>query len=161
MCVVQTFAFYGVSPSEVVQTNNKYFISPATDRYESDRSGDIYTKSDQEHILRVVQSAYFFTIIITQAIHIWTIRHSTHSVFSPQLLENRRTVLGVAVAVSVGLVAVYTPGVQTFVSSYNPPSLVLLQGAGLACVAIVGWTELRKHVLRAHPSSWLACKFRM
>lgn len=154
------FAFYGVTASEVIQTNNKYFIAPATDQYESD-SGDIYTASDQEHVLRVVQSSYFLTIIICQAFHVWTVRHSHHSVFSFTLLSNRLTIVGVVVAVCVGLAVVYTPGFQNFVASYNPPSLVLLQGSALAVLSIVVWSEFRKYVMRNYYSSWMARAFRM
>lgn len=149
------FQFYGLSASDVVNTNNSYF--PAAD------SNDIYKTSDdreydegkQNHILFVVQAAWYMGIVVGQASHVFVCRTSTVSIFEHGVFTNNITNIGVVVAIALGCFIVYTPGLQDIVQSRNPFSLHILYCALLNFVAHWSTTEARKYMTRNYPEMWL------
>jgi sodium/potassium-transporting ATPase subunit alpha len=148
------FNYYGISASDLGTVNNKYFPSPDGVSYTS-HSGDVFSHHDQKHILAIAQGSWFLMVVIGQAIHIWTCRTVKTSIFVHGLFTNMVTNFGVFIALCLGLIVVYMPGVQTVSMSYNPPSLTMLYGSLICFVVMFSWTELRKYLIRTTESSSL------
>jgi magnesium-transporting ATPase (P-type) len=86
-------------------------------------------------------------IVIGQAVHIWTCRTLTSSLFRHGFFSNIWTVYGVFVALSIGIFLVYCPGVQSVVMAGDPPSLLILYGALSSIALIIPFTEGRKYLM--------------
>jgi magnesium-transporting ATPase (P-type) len=93
-------------------------------------------------------------IVIGQAVHIWACRTLTSSIFAHGFFTNYFTSIGVAIALSVAVLIVYCPGIQTVVMAYNPPSLFVLYGALVSLACLIPLTEGRKWLLRNCSSQW-------
>ena len=87
-------------------------------------------------------------IVIAQAVHIFACRTLRVSIFEQGMLTNYFTLGAFLIALFLGVFIVYTPGIQTIVMAYNPPSLIMLFGSLIAIVAILGYTEVRKLLIR-------------
>ena len=152
----QTFAFYGVSAKDLFTNNNLYFPSAdgKSDFHTSDGTGRIHSPDDQNHILYVVQAAWYLMIVIGQACNIWLCRTSTTSIFVHGMFTNAKTNFGVVIALCLGCFVIYTPGVRDITTSQNPISLVILYATLLSgsCLWIV--SEGRKYFTRTYPDHW-------
>jgi sodium/potassium-transporting ATPase subunit alpha len=147
------FSFYGITAHDLGTVNNLYFPSPSHSSYTS-HSGTIYSYQEQKHILAIAQGSWFLMIVIGQAIHIWTCRTIKTSIFTHGLFTNYKTNIAVIIALCIGMIVVYVPGIQLVTMAYNPPSLIMLYGTLIAIVALFGWTEYRKYLIRnSDPSS--------
>jgi magnesium-transporting ATPase (P-type) len=113
----------------------------------------VYSKEDQKRILAVAQGSWYLMIVICQAVHIWTCRTTKISIFKHGLFTNSKTNVGVLVALCLGVFVVYTPGIQSIVLAYNPPSLPLLYGALVSIACLFPFTEGRKWFIRNYPES--------
>eukprot|EP01041_Mallomonas_annulata_P001802 gene1802-3499_t len=151
-----TFRQYGLTAQEVMSTNNKYFIRPVQPHQQDyiTRSGIVYDKYEQRDILLVVQSAWFLSVVIGQACHIWVCRTNITSIFQHGIFSNKFTNIGVILAIGLGCFVVYLPPLQNIVNSRNPPSLILFYAALLNFVALWSFTEGRKLFSRTYPQHW-------
>lgn len=113
----------------------------------------MYTPTDQKHILAIAQGSWYMMIVIGQAVHIWTCRTTKISLFQHGFFSNPKTNMAVIVALALGIIVVYTPGIQDIVMAYNPHSLPLLYGALLSAGCFFILTEGRKWLLRNHPET--------
>lgn len=91
-------------------------------------------------------------IVIGQAVHIWTCRTTKISLFQHGIFTNAKTNYAVLIALALGIIVVYTPGIQDIVMAYNPHSLPLLYGALLSAGCFLTLTEGRKWILRHYPA---------
>lgn len=87
-------------------------------------------------------------IVIGQAVHIWTCRTTKVSLFTHGIFTNQQTNIAVVVAVCLGILVTYTPGIQYVVSADNPHSLPLLYGALISIGIFFVVTEGRKYIAR-------------
>jgi len=149
------FQYHGVSAHDLATTNNKYFVANPDHSFITHK-GDEISPHDQEHILAIAQGAWYLTVVICQAVHIWTCRTSTISIFSHGIFGNMKTNISFIVALGLGVLVVYTPGIQSVVLSYNVPSLLMLYVGLIAFGSIWGFTELRKFIVRNYPHSSIA-----
>ena len=152
----KVFAFYGVSASDLFANDNKFFPSEDDEYFHTtDGSGRILSPSEQDHVLAVVQGTWFLMIVVGQALNVWMCRTSLTSIFEHGLFTNSKTNYGVAFAVSLGCLFVYTPGLQDFTEADNPPSLIIFYASLL--VGSVLWinAEGRKYFTRKYPDNWL------
>lgn len=150
------FQFYGLSASDVVNTNNSYFpAAPDSNDIYKTSDGRVYDEGKQNHILFVVQAAWYMGIVVGQASHVFVCRTSTVSIFEHGVFTNNITNIGVVVAIALGCFVVYTPGLQDIVQSRNPFSLHILYCALLNFVAHWSTTEARKYMTRNYPEMWL------
>jgi sodium/potassium-transporting ATPase subunit alpha len=150
----RTFAYYGVTPQDVVDNNNKYFPKTAGLNFVTS-DGDIYNGQDQKYILQVVQTGWFLMIVIGQAAHVWVCRTTTVSIFEHGIFTNKVTNYGVIIAIAMGCFVSYCPGITYVVGAQNPLSLELLYGALWVTAALWSYTEARKWFTRAYPKYWL------
>jgi magnesium-transporting ATPase (P-type) len=149
----QVFASYGLTFTDLAHTGNNYFTSYPLGPY-TNSNGQTFSVSEQNHILSIGQGTWFLMIVIGQAVHIWACRTLTSSIFCHGFFTNYWTGIGVGFALSVGVLIVYCPGIQTVVMAYNPPSLIILYGALVSVACIIPLTEGRKWLLRNCSSQW-------
>jgi sodium/potassium-transporting ATPase subunit alpha len=142
----QVFSSYGLTFENLAKTNNQYFTANPIGPY-SATDGKEFSPSEQKNILDVTQGSWFLMIVIGQAVHIWTCRTLTSSLFHHGFFTNIWTIFGVFIALCIGIFLVYCPGVQDVVMARNPPSLVILYGALLSIALIIPFTEGRKYLL--------------
>lgn len=160
-----TFGLYGVTPEQLFANNNTYFTG-SSDQNNFYPKGSVssqtgfntntqfFTSDEQNNILAVVQGSWFLMIVCGQASHVWVCRTCTVSIFEHGLLKNRVTNFGVVIAIGLGCLVTYTPGIQGIVGSSNPYSLFILYGSLLAAGIFWPFTELRKYITRNYPSHW-------
>jgi len=145
------FKSYHISFKDLASTKNDYFNSLPKGDFESD-SGHTFTKDDQKHILAIAQGSWYLMVVIGQAVHIWTCRTIKVSLFDHGVFTNKQTNIAVVVAVCLGIIVTYTPGIQSIVLAYNPQSLPIFYGALLSVGCFFGLTEGRKYIARNYPS---------
>jgi magnesium-transporting ATPase (P-type) len=152
--LVQVFSAYDLTFTDLAKTKNNYFTSAPTGSFTS-AAGDVYSVHEQKHILAIAQGSWYLMIVIGQAVHIWACRTTKISLFQHGVFTNRKTNVAVVVALCLGIIVVYTPGIQSVVMAYNPHSLPLLYGALLSAACFFVLTEGRKWLLRNFPNtSW-------
>lgn len=149
---ILTFESFGISVEQIFRNNNRYFNGDVyNDDVIASLTGETLDSSQQSHILSVVQGGWFLMIVCGQATHIWLCRTTTVSVFTHGVFSNRVTNVGVLVAIGLGCLVVYTPGLQTVVHAQPPDSLLILY-ASLAVAAVLWtFTEGRKFITRNYP----------
>jgi sodium/potassium-transporting ATPase subunit alpha len=148
------FRRYGVTPQDLFNNNDRYFPSQ-DDRVFVVGDGRIYDKDDQQHILAVIQTGWFMMIWIGQAAHIWCCRTTTISIFEHGFFSNQVTNYGVLIAIGLGCLVAYCPGIRMIVQSANPFSLDILYAALLVWGTLWIYTETRKWFTRTYPEHWL------
>jgi len=134
----QTYDLYSVSGYQVFANDNQHFPS----RDGSSVGG--LDPAEQREVLGAVQATWFLTLVITQAVHSFTCKTRTKSIFSHGLLTNPYLVAGSGIAVAIACFVVYTPGVQDIVSAGEIDSILMLYAALLATAALWSFTEARK-----------------
>ncbi len=104
-----------------------------------------FTSDDQLQILHRVQSAYFLSIVIIQAFHIFQIRARTSSILQRGIFGNWRLVFGVIIANCIALAVVFLHVVQLdFLNTENPPVDAITFGCIVAVILIYAYNEWRK-----------------
>ncbi len=151
----RAFSRYGVTAQDLFDNNNKYF--PYTDYIfrTQDGSGRAYDEDDQAYILRVVQTGWYILIWAGQAAHLWTCRTTTVSIFEHGFFANEVANYGVFIAMGLGLIVSYVPGIREIVGSANPFSLEILYASIMMWGILWIFTEARKWLTRSHPTHWL------
>ncbi len=151
----RAFGRYGVTAQDLFDNNNKYF--PYTDYIfrTQDGSGRAYDEDDQAYILRVVQTGWYILIWAGQAAHLWTCRTTTVSIFEHGFFANEVANYGVFIAMGLGLIVSYVPGIREIVGSANPFSLEIFYASIMMWGILWIFTEARKWLTRSHPTHWL------
>ena len=145
----EVFYFYGFTPSFIIQHGANYFREDSEDVsiYTSANpyTPITYTSEQQNHILHRVQSAYFLTIIITQAFHIFQIRARTTAVWERGFTGNKRVLFGICTSLLIGFSVVYIhiPRYAVFETEF-PPASSFVEGVTISTVLIYSYNELRK-----------------
>ncbi len=152
----RAFAFYGVTAQDLFSNNNKFFPPPDNSHFcTSDGSGRCYSRNEQMRILRIVQGAWYLMIVCGQAAHVWVCRTDTVSIFSHGVFSNKVTNYGVVIAILLGCLVTYSPGIQTIVNSGNPFQLDILYASILVGGILWVGTEARKWYTRNYPEHWM------
>ena len=145
-----TYNAYGVTASDVFKNSNSHFPS---------RDGSFtlgLSPSEQDEVLAAVQATWFLTLVISQAVHSFTCRTRTRSIFAHGLFSNIYLLIGSSIAVGLGCFIVYTPGLKDIVSAGEIDSLLMLYSALIALGGLWTFTEVRKAWTRAYGPNWLA-----
>jgi magnesium-transporting ATPase (P-type) len=154
MVYFRIFGFYGVSAHDLFTNNNRYFpASSESDRFQTS-DGRNYSLAEQAKILAVVQGAWYLMIVTSQAAHVFVCRTTTMSIFQHGVFSNKYTNWGVLLAIGMGCLVVYTPGIQEIVTARDPMQLEILYASLAGGAAIWIATELRKWYTRSYPESW-------
>lgn len=153
----RVFQRYGVSPQELFDNNNRYFpsLDGESSFHTTDGSGRVYSPDDQNYILAVVQTGWYIMIWAGQAAHVWVCRTTTVSIFEHGFWDNSVCNYGVFIAIGLGCLVSYTPGIRVIVGSANPFSLEILYASLLVWGVFWIFTEWRKWVTRNYPESWV------
>lgn len=154
----RAFSHFGVSPQDVMSSDNRYFPQESDDQVFISDSGEHMGHRDQLHVLQSVQTAWFLTIVIGQAAHVWVCRTTTVSIFKHGFFSNSVTNYGVVVAIAMAVLVVHCPGI-IYVVGARPPladiSLTLFYAALWVTAALWSYTEGRKWFTRTYPTHWL------
>ena len=148
----RSFAFYDVPSEAVWGNNNKYF--PKNFGNFVTPSGNVYNGKEQQHILNVVRTGWFLTIVAGQAAHVWFARTSTMSLFEHGVFKNKVTNYGVCIAVCLGIFVAYTPGIRYVVASANPISLEIFYASLFMTWGLFSFNEGRKWITRNYPKDF-------
>ena len=149
------FNFYGVTAHDLFANNNKCFPQVDGNQFVThDGSGRVYNQADQEHIMLIIQGAYYLMIVTCQAGHVWVCRTCTVSIFDHGVFSNTLTNYGVVIALLLGIFVVYTPGLQDIVGARDPFSLEILYASLLSAGILWIGTEARKWFTRSYPDNW-------
>ena len=112
----------------------------------------MFTPDDQNTILFQLQSSWYLMIVAGQAAHIWVARTCTVSIFEHGLFGNMHVNMAVIIALALGCVVTYVPGISYIVQSGGPQSqLDILYASLMISGALWGWSEGRKWFTRSHP----------
>jgi magnesium-transporting ATPase (P-type) len=144
------FSYFGITAKEVRELDNRFFSDYPIGDYLAD-NGKVYTIERQHQIMRVIHGTYYLTIVTCQACHIWTCRTMTMSIFEHGVFSNAYTNFGVPISLALGFAVVYFPPLQYMDGSGGAIISAVLVVTGFCFVALWGWSELRKWVLRAYP----------
>ena len=147
------FERYGVSGHDLFANNNKYFPSANNDNFVTS-SGTVYSPHDQNHILYVIQGAWYLQIVCCQATHLMFARTTTVSIFQHGFFCNMKSNIGIFIAICLGCFVVYTPGVEYVVSSAHPFSVDIFEATLISAFLFLVTTEARKWYSRTYPLSW-------
>jgi sodium/potassium-transporting ATPase subunit alpha len=159
----QAFNHYGFSPEFIATKGHNYFHEDSPDvvmdiRYNEEPTDDVigefngyhrtYTSEEQLQILHRVQSAYFLSIIAIQAMHIFQVRARTTSILSRGVVENWRLIIGVCIALSIGLGVTFLHIERLeFFETENPPADAIIYGVCISVGLLYAFNEIRKFCL--------------
>ncbi|KAG5186318.1 hypothetical protein JKP88DRAFT_256400 [Tribonema minus] len=140
------FNHYGVPPSSLMGAAPEFFPATNGDTFEAD--GKTFSPGRQEDILNSVQSAYYFTIAITQFFTAYILKATDPNPFcSPKAWVNKWTYLAMVFSTAIAFFVTFTPGVQTVLGSNNFPlwALPVAFAGGLVHVA---FEAVKRFVMR-------------
>jgi sodium/potassium-transporting ATPase subunit alpha len=115
-------------------------------------SGRTFTAAQQVEIYHAGVAAYFLTVILCQAVHVFLCKTRLSSVFTHPIFRNTTTLYGVAVAVAVAAFCIYVPVVNNFLLMTYLPVWCWTPFLVFALFAIVE-TETVKYCARRWPDS--------
>ena len=92
------FSGYGISGSDLLSQNKRYFPSFDGRDYIAPSSGSTLTADQQLDTLHQVYAAWFTVTVAGQAVHTWFVRTTTVSIFEHGFFCNRYLNTGVLVA---------------------------------------------------------------
>jgi len=148
----QIFQKYGVSTEELFENDNNYFTTSPIGIYTS-KDGRVYSKDEQRRILDLAQGSWFLMLVCCQSVHIWVCRTTTVSILKHGIFTNYITIFGVIVSIVISCLIAYLPALQVLLQCGPPPSIYIFVGSIISLLLLWGWSEMRKFIIRAFPSS--------
>jgi len=161
-----TFRKYGVRSYDLFANNNKFFPSAGGDpdgewfclrpQAVSDyhmTPGTCYSPHKQNDILFHVYAAWYISIVVGQACHIWNVRTRTVSIFVHGFFTNKVTNLAVPISLALGCFVIYCPGIVDVVLARRVFSLPILYVALIEAFAFFTFAEGRKFLTRNFPTN--------
>ncbi|EGD77433.1 sodium/potassium-transporting ATPase subunit alpha [Salpingoeca rosetta] len=140
LAYVHVFSSHGLTLGDVFLKGDNHFRANPDPLCLSD--GRCFTPAQQEEIAGQATAAWYMTLILGQAVHLWVIKSGRVSIFRTNPLNNIVAVYGAIVAVCIMLILVYVPGLQVFVGARTPEGITwvffLIAAAGL-----IAYTELK------------------
>jgi magnesium-transporting ATPase (P-type) len=110
---------------------------------------------EQYRILREAHAAWYVTLILSQAVHIFCCKTRVVSIFRHGPFRNRKTIYGLMVSFTVGCILVFVPKVNDLFSAAPPPGLCWIPWFVFG-LWVVGYTEWTKSCARRKPEGWVA-----
>lgn len=101
-------------------------------------------------ILYRIQTAWYIMIVIGQVSHLFNACTRLVSIFEYGLFTNQTANYGIIVALFLGLMVIYCPGIVDIVGCCDALSLEILLGDG----ALLGYCEGRILFTRTYPTHW-------
>jgi magnesium-transporting ATPase (P-type) len=150
------FIYYGV-PRSYVAYHRELWTTDSPSITLDD--GTVLTGEDQSIIYRRAVAAYFLTLVLCQAVHIFLCKTRLVSITQHPIFRNRWTIYGVAFSLLVAVLAIYVPEVNKLFGAYYLPGIWWTPFLSFAVVAIA-YTEWYKWRARVNPTGrvarWLA-----
>jgi magnesium-transporting ATPase (P-type) len=142
------FNHYGIKRNELWGAAPQYFPAENDDAVFETSAGELISPERQDEILASVQSAYYFTIAITQFFTAYILKATDHNVWcSPAAWRNKWTYLAMVLSTAIAFFVTFTPGVQTVLGSNTFPlwALAVAAAGGFLHVCFEG---VKRIVLR-------------
>ena len=150
-CLLNTASTFWANPPSIGSAT--FFNSGAT--YVGPQCGPPLSPDGQVALYQQSVSAWYLTIVLCQAGHVWVCKTRLNSIFDHPMFRNYMTAVGVVVAVLIAAFCIYTPGVQTFF--YTGPLAGQIWPCALVFWAfILAYTEIVKYCTRKHPTCFAA-----
>jgi magnesium-transporting ATPase (P-type) len=105
------FSWYGV-PVEFVGFHRELWQSTSPTLVAD--NGRTFTADQQVTIYRTGVAAYFLTLVLCQAVHVFLAKTRVSSVFTHPIFANRTTLVGVGAALCIASFVIYVPAVNYF-----------------------------------------------
>jgi len=151
-CLLNTASTFWANPPSIGGSAT-FFNSGAT--YVGPQCGPPLSPDGQVALYQQSVSAWYLTIVLCQAGHVWVCKTRLNSIFDHPMFRNYMTAVGVVVAVLIAAFCIYTPGVQTFF--YTGPLAGQIWPCALVFWAfILAYTEIVKYCTRKHPTCFAA-----
>jgi magnesium-transporting ATPase (P-type) len=149
VCILAFFTVFishGV-PSNYVSYHRDLWqeSSPTTDF----GSGLVLTGPEQATIYHRGVSAYFLTLVLCQASHIWFTKTRLTSSFVHPVCKNHYTILGILVSLCVSVFCIYTPSVNSFFLA-APITIAQWTVFFIFAFFVLTWTETVKFFARRY-----------
>ena len=125
-----------------------YFSLTASEPVTVERTGRVYSASEQQEIFSQGATAYYITLAVAQFFHIWACKTRLVSLFVHGV-ENKLTFYGVAVGLMLVILFTYVPGVQQVVGS-TQVGWIPWVCAPLTGMVVVFYNESTKMYFRRH-----------
>lgn len=109
----------------------------------------------QVAVWQQAMTAWYVTLVLCQFWNIWVCKTRTVSVFRHDLLHNKITLFGVALALAVMLLVTFVPFLQPIFNSRDPPNFVWAWSLPFTGFILV-WTEATKWAARKWPEGFVA-----
>lgn len=148
------FNHYGVTAFDLFVNNNKFFPASKEDAVFVTTDGRSYDAGAQKIILYRIQAAWYIMIVIGQVSHLFNARTRLVSIFEHGLFVNQTANFGIIIALFLGLMVIYCPGIVDIVEARDPLSLEIFYAALLGAGMMWGYCEGRKWFSRNFPSHW-------
>ena len=120
-------------------------------------NGRTFDAFQQWELYSASSSAWYLTIILNQAWHIWNCRTRTVSIFTHGLFSNVVTVYGFFIEIAIAAAVIYVPAFQT-VDAFQTADLsgVFWTPHFIYAGYIFAYNEAVKYFVRTRPQSWVA-----
>ncbi|VDN52657.1 unnamed protein product, partial [Dracunculus medinensis] len=150
------YSYHGISLSDLFFSAQKYFKYNAVGNFTS--NGNLYDEAEQVNIRNQAASAYYLTLVMSQAFHIWMCSTRRISFFQHGV-NNTVTIYAVVIEVLLIIIFIYTPGIQFVMGSSPPPykAWYFCIGSGI-CLWV--FNEMRKYGIRHWPKHNLVRLFK-
>lgn len=109
----------------------------------------------QYRVLREAHAAWYVTLILSQAVHIFCCKTRLVSIFKHGFWRNKATFIGLGVSFTVACILVFVPGVNSLFSAAPPPGLCWIPWFVFG-LWVLGYTEWTKSCARRDPEGWVA-----
>lgn len=159
VCTLAYFGVYwyhGISLKYIWQKGDDYWVSPdGKHDHLNVGGGRILNKDEQEDIYRQSHAAFYLTLIMNQAWHVWHCKTRQASLWKHPVWSNIITYMGVAFAIVFMCLIVYVPALQDVFEMAAPPGYTWLYSL-IFLVFIHLYSEFYKWAARNRPDSLVA-----
>ncbi|KAK0401820.1 hypothetical protein QR680_015990 [Steinernema hermaphroditum] len=143
-----TYWWNGIPPLKMFFSATQYF------KYHPDGNltinGEIFDEARQLDIRNQGAAAYYMTMVVSQAFHVWMCKTRRTSIFAHGFFSNAVTIYGVIIELCLVSIFVYVPGINFIMGGAPPPYPVWFFPVGVG-VALWIYNETRKYIIRKDP----------
>ncbi|KHN88767.1 Sodium/potassium-transporting ATPase subunit alpha-2 [Toxocara canis] len=144
-----TYAYHGIDLRDIFFSADDYFKHNAIGNFTS--NGLVFNEEQQVEIQAQGCAAYYITMVISQAFHLWMCKTRRISIFQHGI-NNLVSIYAVIIEVLLVLLFVYTPGIN-FVMGARPPPFQVWFFAPAVGIALWIYNETRKLFIRRSPNN--------
>ena len=112
-------------------------------------SGKVMTYDDQVSLAWMAATAYYVTLVLSQAVHVFVTKTRFMPMLQHGLGQNHVMVYGVLVELGVMFFITYSPGIHQAFETYPELPSIFFTPFLISAVVLVVWGEIRKYIIRS------------